>query len=92
MEGNSSLVDATVYESKLPDEQQKAIAQIAVEALEKTTQMDEICKHIKHQLEDKYGNTWCCACGSQFSTCVSCVNEDFMHFHLGHVDIVAFRV
>ncbi|VDN14757.1 unnamed protein product [Dibothriocephalus latus] len=92
MSKDPNLFDAIVYDCKLPDDQQKAIVQMGMEALEETTELDHICKYVKHQMELKYGNGWCCICGSQFSTCVACVDEDFMHFHLGYVDFVIFRV
>lgn len=64
---------------------------VGQEAMEKYNNEQEFASHVKKEFDRKYGGTWHCFVGRNFSSFVTHETHHYIYFYLGQMAFMIFK-
>jgi dynein light chain LC8-type len=84
------MPSAVIKSSDMGKEMETQAVFVAQRALEECTEEQEVARYVKQKFEKKYGHTWHCFAGRNFSSYVTHEKGNFIYFYIGHTGLLLF--
>ncbi|KAK9478330.1 dynein light chain type 1-domain-containing protein [Lipomyces japonicus] len=82
---------AVIKSVDMPEETQRVVIDLAIQAMEQYNIEKDIAAYIKKELDQRFGQTWHCIVGRNFGSFVTHETRHFIYFYLGEIAILLFK-